>query len=108
MARKKRVDSVHQRQGKAIPRHADGTRDERPVIHFTEMLRLIAVAEERRMTLNIRAWKTSGEKVYYKGWLVHHDYWRGGTVRLRNPMNGQIRLVPQIFIYEINGHKVYL
>lgn len=81
---------------------------ERKVIHFTEMLHLLGVAEQWRQTLDIKAWKQSGEVVHYKGWLVHHDHWRGGYVRLRNPLNRQIRLVPQVFIFEINGLKVYL
>lgn len=81
---------------------------DRKVIHFSEMLHLIAVAEERRQTLNIKAWKSTGEIVEYKGWVVHHDYWRGGYVRLRNPINREIRLIPQIYIIEINNYKVYL
>ena len=80
----------------------------RGVIHFSEMLHLIAIAEERRQTLNVTAWESDGNIVEYRGWLVHHDYWRGGYVRLMNPLNNQIRLVPQIFIFEINNLTVYL
>ncbi len=77
-------------------------------IHFNEMLHMLAVAEERRQTLNIRAWTSEGKINYYQGWLVHHDYWRGGYVRIRNPRNREIRMVPQIYIFEINNLKVYL
>lgn len=80
----------------------------RGVIHFSEMLHLIAIAEERRLTLNVTAWESDGNIVEYRGWLVHHDYWRGGYVRLKNPLNNQIRLVPQIYIFEINNLTVYL
>lgn len=80
----------------------------RGVIHFSEMLHIIAIAEERRQTLNVTAWESDGNIVEYRGWLVHHDYWRGGYVRLRNPLNNQIRLVPQIYIFEINNLTVYL
>lgn len=80
----------------------------RKAIHFNEMLHVIAVAEERQQTLNLKAWKMDGEIVEYNGWLVHHDYWRGGYVRLKNPINNQLRLVPQIFIFEINNLTVYL
>lgn len=80
----------------------------RGVIPFSEMLHIIAIAEERRQTLNVTAWESDGNIVEYRGWLVHHDYWRGGYVRLRNPLNNQIRLVPQIFIFEINNLTVYL
>ena len=72
------------------------------------MLHLIAIAEERRQTLNVTAWESDGNIVEYRGWLVHHDYWRGGYVRLKNPLNNQIRLVPQIYIFEINNLTVYL
>ncbi len=78
------------------------------VVHFNEMLHILAVAEERRQTLNIKVWKTSGEEVELQGWLVHHDYWRGGYVRFRNPMNGEIRMFPEIFIHEINNQRVFL
>lgn len=77
-------------------------------IHFSEMLRLMDSAYQRRQTLDIRAWKSNGVKVEYHGWLVHHEYWRGGYVRLINPVNREIRMVPEIFIFEINGLKVYL
>jgi len=72
------------------------------------MLHVLAVAEEHRQTLDIKAWRSDGGINEYMGWLVHHDHWRGGYVRLRNPRNREIRLVPQIFIFEINKHKVYL
>ncbi len=77
-------------------------------MHFNEMLHLLAIAEEHRQTLNIKAWRSDGEIIEYKGWLVHHDYWRGGYVKLRNPVSRQIRQIPEIFIFEINNHQVYL
>lgn len=77
-------------------------------MHFNEMLHLLSIAEERRQTVNIRAWSEDGHIKEYRGWLVHHDYWKGGYVRLRNPVNNQIRTLPQIFIFEINNYHVYL
>ena len=77
-------------------------------MHFNEMLHLLAIAEEHRQTFNIKAWRSDGEIIEYKGWLVHHDYWRGGYVKLRNPVSRQIRQIPEIFIFEINNHQVYL
>lgn len=77
-------------------------------IHFSEMLRLIDSAYQRRQTLNIKAFRSDGHRVQYNGWLVHHQFWRGGYVRIVNPVNRQIRQLPDIFIYEINGKKVYL
>lgn len=77
-------------------------------IHFSEMQRLTDTAYQRRQTLNIKAFRSDGNRVEYRGWIIHHQYWRGGYVRLVNPVNRQIRLVPEVFIYEINGMKVYL
>lgn len=77
-------------------------------IHFSEMQRLMDTAYQRRQTLNIKAFRSDGKRVEYRGWIIHHQYWRGGYVRLVNPVNRQIRLVPEVFIYEINGMKVYL
>lgn len=77
-------------------------------IHFSEMQRLMDTAYQRRQTLNIKAFRSDGNRVEYRGWIIHHQYWRGGYVRLVNPVNRQIRLVPEVFVYEINGMKVYL
>lgn len=77
-------------------------------IHFSEMQRLMDTAYQRRQTLNIKAFRSDGNRVEYRGWIIHHQYWRGGYVRLVNPVSRQIRLVPEVFIYEINGMKVYL
>ena len=80
----------------------------RKVMHFTEMQHYIALAEERRQTLNVRAWTSEGKINPYRGWLVHHQYWRKGFIRLRNPVNNEIRLIPEIYIIEINGYSIYL
>lgn len=80
----------------------------RKTMHFTEMQHLIAIAEEHRQTLNVKAWTTEGKVNEYNGWIVHHQYWRKGYVRLRNSSNGEIRLVPEIYILEVNGYSIYL
>lgn len=85
-----------------------GNKKKKGVIHFSQMLRLMDTAYQHRQTLNIRAWRSDGHKVFYKGWIVHHQYWRGGFVRIMNPVSRELRLVPEIFIYEINGLRVYL
>ena len=77
-------------------------------IHFSEMQRLMVTAYQRRQTLNIKAFRSDGNRVEYRGSIIHHQYWRGGYVRLVNPVNRPIRLVPEVFIYAINGRKVYL
>ena len=77
-------------------------------IHFSEMQGLMDTAYQRRQTLNIKAFRSDGNRVEYRGWIIHHQYWRGGYARLVNPVNRQTRFVPEVFIYEINGRKVYL
>lgn len=73
------------------------------------MLRLLDQAYQHRSLVDVRAWEgATGNIIHYKGWLVHHDNWRGGYVRLRNPLNKALRCVPQIFIIQINNQRVYL
>ena len=82
--------------------------EKKGVMHFSEMLKVIARAYEYRQTLNIKAYKSDGHIILYKGWLIHHDYWRGGYIRIRNPKNREIRMIPEIFILEVNNKKIYL
>lgn len=78
-------------------------------IHFSDMLRLLDQAYQHRSLVDVYAWEgATGNIIHYKGWLVHHDNWRGGYVRLRNPLNKALRCVPQIFIIQINNQRVYL
>lgn len=76
--------------------------------HFTEALHLISEAQRTKSTVNIKAWKIDGNINYYEGWYVISNYWIGGYLKLRNPVNNEIRRVPEIYIFEINGHKIYL
>ena len=77
-------------------------------LHITEVQKLMDTAYQHSQTLNILAWRGDGHKVEYRGWKVFHQNWRGGFVRIINPVNRQIRLLPEIFIIEINGKKMYL
>lgn len=45
-------------------------------IHFSEMQRLMDTAYQRRQTLNIKAFRSDGNRVEYRGWIIHHQYWR--------------------------------
>lgn len=80
----------------------------RRVIHFSEAQRLLDLAFQRRQLVDIKAWREDGHTVLYKGWLVHHQYWRGGFMRIKNPVSHEIRTLPEIFIREVNGMKMYL
>lgn len=84
-------------------------------IHFSEALELIRRAKETHTCISLKAYKLgkkgagdSGIIVAYESWKVYTDYYLGGYVKLQNPINGEIRLIPEIFITEILGHKIYL
>lgn len=77
-------------------------------IHFSEMQRYLDLAYQHRQTVIIKAFRSDGCKVMYRGWLIHHQYWKGGYMRIYNPVSHQMRLLPEIFILEVNGMKVYL
>ena len=79
----------------------------RPV-HFTEAMKMISAAFQHRERIDIKVWVSDGRIDHLQGWLVQGEYWRKGYVRFRNPSNGQIRLYPEIFIHEVDGHRIYL
>ena len=79
------------------------------VVHINEAMQILDLARERKQTVNIKAWELqSGDIIEYKGWMVSSSNWRGGWHRIINPKNNQIRTVPDILIFEINGLSVYL
>ena len=78
-------------------------------IHIKEMRERMDIAAIRSQTVNLRCWKlSSGDIVEYKGWLVKGGHWRGGTHKLINPANGQIREVRDTTVFEFMGHEIYL
>ncbi|MGM9724337.1 MAG: maintenance system killer protein [Prevotella sp.] len=78
-------------------------------IHITEMRKQLDIAAIRAQAVNLRCWKLStGDIIEYKGWLVKSGHWRGGTHKLINPENHQIREVRDICIFEYMGHEIYL
>ena len=82
--------------------------EQRKPIHFKEMQQLLDIARETHQRVNILAWDSKGNVIEYRGWLVSSSSWRGGWHRLLNPVNNEIRTVPDIFIFNINGHQIYL
>ena len=62
--------------------------------------------EYRRRDSVLRMART-GNVIEYRGWMVSSN-WRGGWHRIVNPVNNQIRTVPDILIFEINGLSIYL
>lgn len=82
--------------------------ENRKPIHFKEMQQLLDIARETHQKVNILAWELKGNIIEYRGWLVSSSSWRKGWHKLVNPVNNQIRTVPDIFIFNINGHQIYL
>lgn len=82
---------------------------ERKAIHINEAMQILDRAREHKQTVNVRAWEgKTGEVLDYKGWQVSSSSWKKGWHRLVNPRNNEIRTVPDIFIFEINGLSIYL
>ncbi len=78
-------------------------------IHINEAMQIMDIAKERKQTVNLRAWEMqTGDVIEYRGWMVSSSNWKGGWHRIVNPKNNQIRTVPDILIFEINGLSIYL
>ena len=82
--------------------------EQRKPIHFKELQQLLDIARETHQKVNILAWELKGNIIEYRGWLVSSSSWRKGWHKLINPVNNEIRTVPDIFIFNINGHQIYL
>ena len=82
--------------------------DGRIPIHFKKAQQLLDIARESRQRVDITAWDTKGNIIEYKGWMVSSSSWRKGWHRIINPVNNEIRTVPDIFIIKVNGHQIYL
>ena len=78
-------------------------------IHINEAMQILDIAREHKQTVNLKVWETrTGDIIHYNGWLVSSGNWKGGWHRIINPVNNQIRTVPDIMIFEINGLSIYL
>ena len=82
--------------------------EQRKPIHFKEAQQLLDIARETHQKVNILAWDLKGNIIEYRGWMVSSSSWRKGWHRIINPVNNEIRTVPDIFIIKINGHQIYL
>ncbi|MCR4602444.1 MAG: maintenance system killer protein [Prevotella sp.] len=69
---------------------------------------MLDIARESGQPVDIRAWDSRGNVILYKGWRVSSSSWKGGWHRIINPVNHEIRTLPDIYIFEINGHPIYL
>ncbi len=82
--------------------------EQRKPIHMKEGQQILDIARESKQPVNIMAWDSKGNIIEYRGWLVSSSSWRGGWHRLLNRVSRQLRTVPDIFIFNINGHQIYL
>jgi len=82
--------------------------EQKKPIHMKEGQQLLDVARDARQKVWITAWDSQGNIVHYDGWLVSSSNWRGGWHRLTNPVSREIRTIPDIFMFNINGHPIYL
>lgn len=81
----------------------------RKVVHINEAMQIMDIAREHRQTVNLKVWEgQTGNVIDYRGWLVSSSSWRRGWHKIINPLNNQIRTVPDIYIFEINGLPIYL
>ncbi len=69
---------------------------------------LLDIACDSKQPVSIRAWDSKGNVILYSGWRVSSSSWKGGWHRIVNLTSHEIRTVPDIFIFEINGHPIYL
>lgn len=77
-------------------------------IHINEGLQILDIARDSKQRVNVLAWDSKGNIIEYLGWMVSSSNWKKGWHRLVNPVNNEIRTVPDIFIFNINGHPIYL
>lgn len=82
--------------------------EQRTPIHFNKAMQLLDIARDAQQRVNVTAWDSKGNILEYRGWLVSSSSWRKGWHRLVNPVNSEIRTVPDIFIFNVNGHQVFL
>lgn len=83
--------------------------EKKKAIHINEAMQILDLAREHKQTVNLKVWELqTGNVIEYQGWLVSSSNWKGGWHRVINPMNNQIRTVPDILIHEINGLSIYL
>ena len=78
-------------------------------LHINYVLEQLDLAGKYKQRVHLKAWKKeNGEVVEYDRWVPLTGHWRGGIHRLINPVNGQVRAVIDVLIFEFNGHSVYL
>ena len=76
--------------------------------HINDVCLLLDKAKADEAAVNLQAWTSDGRVIDYSGWLVKGGSWLGGFHRLVNPANGEVRTVPDIYIFNFLGKPVFL
>ena len=85
-------------------------KETRRSLHISEAQKLLDTARIYRQQVDITAWSLAdeGRAIRYQNWTVTSGNWHGGWHKIRNPRNGEIRTLPDIFIIRLNGHPIHL
>lgn len=75
---------------------------------MNEGLQILDIARETRQRVSVSCWDSHGNIIEYRGWMVSSSSWKKGWHKLINPVNNEIRTVPDIMIFSINSHPIYL
>lgn len=65
-------------------------------------------AAKTKEAVCVKALKKNGALIELNGWICLGGWWARGVHRFVNPKNGEIRMVCDILIMNINGHPVYI
>lgn len=78
-------------------------------IHRSKLLKALDHARIDGDRVNLKAWKLqNGEILQLDGWWCISSHWRGGTHTFKNPVNGEIRKIRDICIFEFMGASIYM
>ena len=78
-------------------------------LHLKDVQKSLDIARIHGQQVDLWCWeKQTGAILHYKGWWVISSHWRGGTHKLKNPLNNEIREVRDINIFRFNNHEVYV
>lgn len=77
-------------------------------IHLKSVQLFLDECIKSREAVSLVVLKQDGTILRLDGWLVASCFFRRGTHDLLNPVNGHVRKIRDILIFEINAHPVYV
>lgn len=72
-------------------------------IHINDAMRLLRDSKPH----DVVAVKSDGDIVKLHGWYQVGGWVRGGTIRLRNPLNHEIRAVRKVCLLRVDSMRIY-